>query len=63
MSERQEKKRRIEQKLQYINQLEAWLAEEPAWWRISARKKWRARRPRKPKNFRMSYLGDRYDGQ
>lgn len=47
MSERQEKKNRIMQKLQYLAQLEAWLAEEPAWWRISARKRWRARRPKK----------------
>lgn len=63
MSERQEKKRRFEQKLQYLNKLEAWLAEEPAWWRISARKRWKARKPKKPKNFRMNYLGGRYAGQ
>lgn len=48
MSERQEKKRRIEQKLQYLAQLEVWLAEEPAWWCFRARKEWRARRPQKP---------------
>ena len=48
MSERQEKKRRIEQKLQYLSQLEAWLAEEPAWWAFSARKRWRDRRPKSP---------------
>lgn len=48
MSERMEKKKRIEQKLQYLAQLEAWLAEEPAWWRCSARKRWRKRRPKKP---------------
>lgn len=48
MSERQEHKKRIEQKLQYLAQLEAWLAEEPEWWRFSARKQWRARRPKKP---------------
>lgn len=48
MSERMEKKKRIEQKLQYLAQLESWLAEEPVWWCFRARKKWRARRPRKP---------------
>lgn len=63
MSERREKKRRIEQRLQYLNKLEAWIAEEPAWWRFSARKKWRARRPRKPKNFRMNYRRGLYAGQ
>lgn len=58
MSERQWKKHRIEQRLQYLNKLEAWLAEEPEWWRIFARKKWRARRPRKPKGYwRGFYAG------
>lgn len=59
MSERQEKKKRIEQKLQYLAKLEAWLAEEPEWWRFSARKRWRARRPKKPS---ISYWRDPYAG-
>lgn len=59
MSERQEKKRRIEQKLQYLAQLEAWLAEEPAWWNFFARKQWRDRRPKKPciSHWRGFYAG------
>lgn len=59
MSERQEKKKRVEQKLQYLAKLEAWLAEEPAWYRFSARKRWRARRPKKPcrSHWRGSYAG------
>ena len=59
MSERQEKKRRIEQKLQYLRRLEAWLAEEPAWWAFRARKRWRARRPKSPS---ISYWRDFYGG-
>lgn len=58
MSERREKKRRIEQRLRLV----AWLEEEPAWWRFAARKRWRARRPKKPKNFRMNYRGYTYVG-
>lgn len=59
MSERQEKKKRVEQELQYLGKLEAWLAEEPAWYRFSARKRWRARRPKKPRrsHWRGSYAG------
>lgn len=48
MSERQEKKKRIQQKLTYLAQLEAWLAEEPMWWCFFARRRWRTRRPKSP---------------
>lgn len=54
MSERQWKKIRIEQRLRYLNKLEAWLAEEPAWWRFSARKRWKARRPKNPCGGRVT---------
>ena len=47
MSEKMEKKKRIEQKLMYPALLEAWLAAEPVWWRLRARKQWRSRRPQK----------------
>lgn len=45
MSERQEKKRRIEAKLRYLQALELWLDKEPVWWNIFAHRKWRASRP------------------
>lgn len=59
MSERREKQKRIEQKIQYLHKLEAWLAEEPEWWRFRARKRWRARRPKKPS---ISYWRGFYGG-
>ena len=60
MSEKQEKRKRTDLRLQYLHRLEMWLAEEPAWWRFVARKRWRACRPQKPGAGRWSGL---YDGR
>lgn len=45
MSERQEKKRRYNQRLEYIANFHKWIAEEPPMWRFAARRAWKRRRP------------------
>lgn len=45
MSERQEKKKRYNQRLEFIAEFEKWLAEEPSMLRIFAWRRWRNRRP------------------
>lgn len=48
MRARREKKRRIEERLVYLNRLEAWLAYEPPKWRIFAHRRWKAKQPKDP---------------
>lgn len=45
MSERQEKKARYNQRLQYIAEYDKWLAAEPPMVRIFAWRRWKKRRP------------------
>ena len=45
MSERQEKKRRYNQRLEYIAHFQKWIAEEPPMWRLIAWHVWKRRRP------------------
>lgn len=46
MSERQEKNWRTIRRLQYLRELEYWIAEMPPAWRVFAVIKWRARKPK-----------------
>ena len=46
MSEKQEKKIRVQRRLEYLHQLERWLDKMPPAWRVFACIKWRARKPR-----------------
>ena len=48
MSARREKKRRVEERLNYLYWLERWLACEPPRWRIFARRRWKACMPKDP---------------
>lgn len=45
MSERQEKKKRYNLRLQYIAAFNKWLAREPQMWRIFAWRRWKRGRP------------------
>lgn len=45
MSEKQEKKRRYNQKLEWIAAFERWLADEPPIWRLWAWRNWKNSRP------------------
>lgn len=45
MSERQEKKRRYNQKLEWISAFEIWLDSEPPIWRLFAWWEWKNSRP------------------
>ena len=45
MSERQEKKRRYNARLEYISHFEKWLESEPPMIRIFAWRKWKKNRP------------------
>lgn len=45
MSEKQEHRRRIGLRLEYLARLEKWLDAEPKVWRIRARLRWRKERP------------------
>ena len=45
MSERQAKKTRYNQKLDYIAAVSKWLEREPPMWRILKRKRWKAEKP------------------
>lgn len=45
MSERQEKKTRYNQRLEYIAAFNKWPNKEPPMWRIIKRKRWKAERP------------------
>ena len=45
MSERQEKKRRYNQRLEYIAAFQKWLEKEPPMWRFLAWRRWRNSRP------------------
>lgn len=45
MSEKQEHRRRIGLRLEYLARLEKWLNAEPKVWRIRARRRWRKERP------------------
>lgn len=46
MSERQEKKKRYNQKLELIRRFEVWAASEPPIWMFLRWKKWLASRPK-----------------
>lgn len=46
MSEKKEKKIRTIRRLQYLRDLENWLAVMPSPWRVFAVIKWRARKPK-----------------
>ena len=48
MSARREKKRRIMERLYYLNRTEMWMANEPPRWRIFAHIRWRTRMPKDP---------------
>ena len=48
MSAKREKKRRIEERLEYLRRLENWLACEPPKWRIFARRRWKSWKPKDP---------------
>ena len=45
MIERQEKKRRYNQKLEWISNFEKWLASEPPIWKLFAWRRWKNSRP------------------
>ena len=45
MSERQEKKRRYNQRLEYIALFQRWLDQEPPMWHLFAWAAWKHRRP------------------
>jgi len=45
MSERQEKKRRFNQKMEYVAQFNAWLMKEPPMWKLRAWLHWKKTRP------------------
>lgn len=45
MSERQEKKRRYNQRLEYIAAFRKWLDQEPPMWRIASWRRWQRERP------------------
>ena len=45
MSEKQEHRKRMYFKLEYLYRLEKWLKDEPKVWRIRARIRWRKARP------------------
>ena len=45
MSERQEKKARYNQRLQYIAEFIKWQDREPSMWRVFKWRKWKAERP------------------
>lgn len=45
MNQKQAKKRRYNAKLQYVSQLEKWLAIEPPFWNFWAWRKWAKRKP------------------
>lgn len=46
MSERQERKARHNQRLQYIAEFNKWLDREPPIWRVFKWRRWKAARPR-----------------
>lgn len=46
MSERQEKKKRYNRRLQYIAEFNRWLAQEPPRWKLVAWSRWKKQRPR-----------------
>lgn len=45
MSEKQEKKKRYNQRLEFIALFEKWLASEPPMWRFIKWRKWKNSRP------------------
>ena len=45
MSEKQEKKRRYNQKLEWIAAFEKWLENEPPIWKLFAWRRWKNSRP------------------
>lgn len=45
MSERQEKKRRYNQKLEWIAAFEKWLASEPPIWKLFSWRRWKKNKP------------------
>lgn len=45
MSEKQMHRQRWHAKLQYAHAYDKWLAEEPPFWRLISRAKWKKRRP------------------
>ena len=45
MSERQEKKKRYNQRLEFIARFDKWLRAEPPMWRVFKWKKWKNNRP------------------
>lgn len=45
MSERQEKKRRYNLRLEYIAHFQKWLNREPPMWRVLAWRRWKRERP------------------
>lgn len=45
MSERQEKRKRYNQRLQFIAEHEKWLLSEPPMWKIFAWRRWKRERP------------------
>lgn len=45
MSERQEKRKRYNQRLQFIAEYEKWLLSEPPMWKIFAWRRWKRERP------------------
>lgn len=46
MSERQEKKRRYNQRLEYIRAFNKWLDAEPPMWRVASWARWKKQRPK-----------------
>lgn len=48
MSASREKKRRVTERLAYLNRLEAWILYEPPRWRIFAHRRWKANMPKDP---------------
>lgn len=47
MSEKQEHRKRILERLQYLNALEAWFRAEPPRWKIVSWRRWYLQRPRR----------------
>lgn len=45
---RERKKRRVTDRLEYLNRLELWLAHEPPKWRIFAHMRWKSSIPKNP---------------
>lgn len=48
MSARREKKRRVTERIEYLNKLEVWVLYEPPRWRIFAHRRWKASMPKNP---------------